>query len=114
MAIEEDDQIFCKFIFHENGRAMTRRVFEIACQAVDGSTYRIKGKELPDSIDLHAGKFVEGKPYADVVLGPRLPRLPFFGFIQKPKMRDLFYLWLGAFCVTSLTLIVLGFVTTHG
>ncbi len=113
MAIEEDGRFFCKYIFHENGRAMTRRVHEIVAQAADGRTFRIKGEELPDSISLYAGQFVEGKSYAEVVLGPRLPRVPFFGFIRKPKIRDLFYLWLGAFSVTSLMLIVLGFIATH-
>ena len=113
MAIEQDGRRFCKFIFHESGRAMTRRVHEIVAQAADGRTFRFKGEELPDSISLFTGQVEEGKHYADVFLGSRLPRARFFGSIQKPKIRDLFYMWLGAFSVTSLMLIVLGFMTTH-
>jgi hypothetical protein len=113
MAIEQDKQVFCKVVHHENGRVMTRRVHEIVAQAADGRTFRFKGEELPDSISLFTGQLEEGKHFADVFLGSRLPRPRFFGFIQKPKIRDLFYLWLGAFSVTSLMLIVLGFMTTH-
>ena len=113
MAIEKPEGCFCKVIHHENGRVVTRRIHEMVVQAVDGRTYRISGKGLPDCIDLYTGKLEDGKHFADVLLDPRLPRPRFFAFIQKPKIRDVFYMWLGASLVTLIALILVTFAANH-
>lgn len=113
MAIEKPEGHHCKVTFHENGRVWSRRIHWMAVQAIDGGTYRIEGKGLPDSIDLYTGKSDDGKHFADVLLDPRLPRSRFFDFIQKPKIRDVFYMWLGATLVTMVSLAFLTFAATH-
>src|SRR5262245_40725759 len=56
MAIEKPEGHHCKVTFHEDGRVWSRRIHELAVQAVDGGTYRVSGKGLPTSIDLYTGK----------------------------------------------------------
>ncbi|MBX9681647.1 MAG: hypothetical protein K2X38_23060 [Gemmataceae bacterium] len=108
MAIEQDGRFYCKYVHHENGRAPTRRVHEIMLQTRDGATYRLRGENLPDSLDLFTGPSVEGKHQLDVMLGLKEPRLTIFGFelFKKPKKRDLFFLWLGM--TISLSIVVAG------
>lgn len=96
MAIEQDGRFFTKCIHHENGKATTRRIHEMVVQAVDGRTYRIRGAGLPDSISLFCGELDAGKHFAEVLCDPRIPKPRWFGFFQKPTIRDYFYLWIGA------------------
>lgn len=113
MAIEREGQEFCMFVFHENGRVMHRRVHEMVAQATDGRTIRLKGKVLPDSIILLSGKSEDGKHLAEVLCDPRFPRPRLFDLIFKPKMRDFFYMWLGACIVICLILSIAMLVLSH-
>lgn len=113
MAIEQDGRHFCKVTHHENGRVITRRIHELVVQAIDGKTYRVRDKGLPDSISLYCGELEDGKHFADVLCDPRLPRPRLFDFLQKPKSRDLFYMWFGAFVVTTLLFVILGIASAH-
>lgn len=107
MAIEQEGKVFCKAVHHENGRVITRRIHEMVVQSVDGHTYRITGRGLPDSIALYCGESKDGKHFAEVLCDPRLPRPRWFGWIQKPTIRDVFYLWLGFSIVLVLQIAVL-------
>jgi len=89
MAIESDGSLFCKFTMIENGRQTTRRVHEMVVQAIDGRTYRLSGKQLPDSVVLLTGASTGGKHFAEVLCDPRIPSPRIFAFLRWPKKAGL-------------------------
>jgi hypothetical protein len=112
MAIEhEDGKYHCKFEYHENGRALRRRIHEIVVVANDGRVYRFKGKVLPTTLIGTTREAEDGKHILEMLF-ERSPR-GFFGFLPKPKMRDMFFMWFGAFFVTSLLFMIELLIAVH-
>ena len=72
--------------------------------ANDGRVYRFKGDQLPTSILIFSVETENGKHILELAFNR--PQRGFFGFLPKPKMRDMFFMWLGAFWVTSLLFII--------
>src|SRR5262249_62179579 len=112
MAIEhEDDKHHCKFDYHENGRPLRRRIHELVIVANDGRIYRFKGEKLPTSITGFPVETEDGKHILELAFNR--PQRGIFDFFPKPKIRDMFFMWFGAFCVTGLLLIVELLVAVH-
>ena len=108
MSIESDGSLFCKFTMIENGRQTTRRVHEMVVQAIDGRTYRLSGRQLPDSVVLLTGASTGGKHFAEVLCDPRIPSPRIFAFLRWPKKRDALHMIVGAvFLLWSLLTIAL-------
>jgi len=101
MAIEhEDGKYHCKFDYHEPGYTLHRRIHELVILAHDGRTYRFRGESLPTSIIGKSGKLEDGRHVLELFCGPQFPK-SFFGLILRLKIRDVFFMWFGAFCITG-------------
>jgi hypothetical protein len=99
MALEADNQRFCKVVHTENGRTWTRRIHTMMVQTANGQLHHLQGRNLPDSISLYSGVPYSGAHLAEVLLSPKdakgTPLLPTeTGWLTK---RDAFFVVLGFF-----------------
>jgi hypothetical protein len=112
MAIEhEDGKYHCKFDYYETGWTLHRRIHELVIVANDGRIYRFKGPQLPTAIVGRPRETEDGKSILELAF--ERPQRGFFGFLPKPKMRDMFFLWFGAFIVTSLLFAIELLIVVH-
>ena len=95
MALYVDKQWHCKVTHYENERVVTRRVNSIVVQAVDGRSYTLTEKKLPDAIAIFTGESHSGNHLLEVLMNPR-PLNTRWDFLSEwPCGRDILHVFVG-------------------
>ena len=99
MALEAGGRKYCKVIFTENGKSVTRRMHTMKVQAADGRLHVIEGEHLPEEMTFNSGVLYRGAHLGEVFLNPEdakaSPLLPpHTGVLSK---RDATFILLGMF-----------------
>jgi hypothetical protein len=95
MALFDGKEWYCKVTHYENGRVVTRRVYSIVVQAVDGRSYTLTGQKLPDSLAIFTGVSHSGNHMLEVLMNPK-PLNTRWDFISEwPCGRDILHVFAG-------------------
>ena len=96
MAQRHGGEWYTHFVFTENGVTINRRIHGIKVQGRDGWMYTLKGREMPDFIQLETGVGHAGKHLAEILLDPKnQPPPPKGGMKRWPSLRDASHLIIG-------------------
>jgi hypothetical protein len=71
----KENKYYCKVVWMEAGKSVTRRLTQLSIVTATGLVYHISGKDLPDTLIIQTGPTVGGNPTADVLLKPKSRRL---------------------------------------